>query len=181
MRVSCGNQPLSKRSSLEQTRTSLYIFSAVPLGRSMKEALVKISRDSLAKWKFKRELGFTVTVLSAPLFIIDYSVWNYLLRKIQVLFVMTSIASRSCKILFFGNFYFSKIFIFWSSPVASDVAFADQCFFRSGWYSFTSRVYISLVGRVHVVTVSRVPRCKLAVTNESIGADRVVVLPSIGK
>jgi len=74
MRVSCGNQPLSKRSSPEQTRTSLYIFSAVPLGRSMKEALVKISRDSLAKWKFKRELGFTVAVLSAPLFIIDYSV-----------------------------------------------------------------------------------------------------------
>lgn len=62
-----------------------------------------------------------------------------------------------CKILFFGT----------SSPVPR-CRVRRSSFFRSGWYSFTSCVYISPVGSVHVVTVSHVRQCKRTVTAESI-------------
>lgn len=51
-----GVVEISRRLSNKLARTFIF-FSAVPLGRLMREALVKIGRDSVAKWKLERELG----------------------------------------------------------------------------------------------------------------------------
>lgn len=143
----------------------------------MKEALVKIG-DSVAKWKHEREVGggWTRRVLSARLLLINTKLFadkdsSSIIRPPYLSFVI-----RLCTILFFETSLLAG---------GLGVAFARPSFFRSGCYSFTSHVYILPVDSVHVVTVSRVPRCKRAVTAEPIAlerrVDRVVDLSLIGK